>query len=101
MKLFKTFAVKDIEGALEGCKTTQLALAWVVSQGLIPIAGTTKAHRLEENWGSRRVELTEEEVEEMRKIIELAKPEGVRYGAANQAMVGHVNPSDNVSRQVG
>ena len=73
----------------KGCKTSQIALAWVVSQGMIPIPGTTKATRLEENWGSRDIELTEEEKQAMRKIIDAAKPHGNRYGPAHQAMVGH------------
>ncbi|CAI7569315.1 unnamed protein product [Penicillium viridicatum] len=73
----------------KGCKISQIALAWVVSQGLIPIPGTTKAARLEENWASRDIELTEEEKQEMRKIIDAAKPHGNRYGPVHQAMVGH------------
>lgn len=72
-----------------GCKVTQIALAWVIAQGMIPIPGTTKAHRLEENWVCRDIELTDEEKQEMRKIIDAAKPQGERYGAAGQAMVGH------------
>ncbi|KAJ6009426.1 hypothetical protein N7522_004442 [Penicillium canescens] len=75
--------------ARKGCKISQIALAWVASQGLIPIAGTTKAGRLEENWASRDVELTEEDKQEMRKIIDAAKPHGNRYAPAQQAMVGH------------
>ncbi|KAJ5805165.1 hypothetical protein N7474_011052 [Penicillium riverlandense] len=75
--------------ARKGCKISQIALAWVASQGLIPIAGTTKASRLEENWASRDIELTEEDKQEMRKIIDSAKPHGNRYAPAHQALVGH------------
>ncbi|KAF1987718.1 Aldo/keto reductase [Aulographum hederae CBS 113979] len=56
-------------------ETTQIALAWVAAQGLIPIPGTTKVGRLEENWGCREVELTEGDFKEMRGIIDAAKPE--------------------------
>lgn len=73
----------------KGCTTTQLALAWVASQGLIPIVGTTKANRLEENWGARDVELDEDELKEMRRIVEEAKPEGERFSEIHQSMVGH------------
>lgn len=73
----------------KGCTTPQIALAWVAAQGMIAIPGTTKAGRLEENWGSREVELSEEELEEMRAVIDKAKPAGNRYSAAAQAMVGH------------
>ncbi|KAG5757953.1 hypothetical protein H9Q72_013907 [Fusarium xylarioides] len=62
----------------KGCTLTQIALAWVASQGMIAIPGTTKAHRLEENWASRHVDLTEEEKAEMRRIIDSAKPQGNR-----------------------
>ncbi|EAQ84585.1 hypothetical protein CHGG_08599 [Chaetomium globosum CBS 148.51] len=73
----------------KGCTTTQVALAWVAAQGFIAIPGTTKAHRLEENWASRDVELTEAEMAEMRRIVEEAKPQGARYSEALQKMVGH------------
>lgn len=56
---------------------------------MIPIAGTTKASRLEENWGSRDVELTQEEKDEMRAIVNRAKPVGNRYNEKAQMMVGH------------
>lgn len=73
----------------KGCTLPQIALAWVAAQGMIAIPGTTKVGRLEENWASRDVELTEEERREMRGIIDAAKMHGTRYGAAGQAMVGH------------
>ncbi|KAI9923873.1 hypothetical protein ASPWEDRAFT_181927 [Aspergillus wentii DTO 134E9] len=73
----------------KGCTISQIALAWVAAQGMIAIPGTTKAHRLEQNWASREVELTEEEKQDMRRIIDAAKPQGNRYGPANQALVGH------------
>jgi aryl-alcohol dehydrogenase-like predicted oxidoreductase len=73
----------------KGCTTPQIALAWVAAQGMIAIPGTTKAKRLEENWASRDVELTDEERKEMRKIVDQAKPAGNRYAPAQQAMVGH------------
>lgn len=66
-----------------------MALAWVAAQGMIAIPGTTKVHRLEENLASRDVELNAEEKQEMRKIIDAAKPHGNRYGEAHQKMVGH------------
>ncbi|KAJ6019579.1 hypothetical protein N7522_001646 [Penicillium canescens] len=75
--------------AKKGCNISQIALAWVAAQGMIPIPGTTKATRLENNWASRDVEFSEEEKKEMRKIIDAAKPHGNRYGPVHQAMVGH------------
>jgi aryl-alcohol dehydrogenase-like predicted oxidoreductase len=75
--------------ARKGCSTSQIALAWVASQDMIAIPGTTKATRLEENWASRDIELSEEERREMRSIVDKAKPVGERYGPAHRAMVGH------------
>jgi len=73
----------------KGCTLTQVALAWVAAQGMIAIPGTTKAGRLEENWASRDVELSEGEKQTMRKIIDNSKPIGNRYSEKNQSMVGH------------
>lgn len=73
----------------KGCSISQIALAWVAAQGMIAIPGTTKVKRLEENFASRDIDLTEEEKEEIRRIIDAAKPRGNRYSAAHQSMVGH------------
>lgn len=73
----------------KGCTLPQVALAWVAAQSMIAIPGTTKPARLEENFASRNIELTEEERKEMRRIVDSAKPEGNRYGEANQSLVGH------------
>ncbi|RSM08862.1 hypothetical protein CDV31_008001 [Fusarium ambrosium] len=73
----------------KGVTLTQIALAWVAAQGFIAIPGTTKATRLEQNWASRDVELTNEDKAELRRIIDSTKPHGNRYGPAHQAMVGH------------
>ncbi|KAL4751214.1 hypothetical protein BDW72DRAFT_174361 [Aspergillus terricola var. indicus] len=73
----------------KGVSISQIALAWVAAQGMIAIPGTTKAKRLEENWASREIEFCEEEWKEMRRIIDVAKPAGNRYGPEHQALVGH------------
>lgn len=73
----------------KGCSVAQIALAWVAAQGLITIPGTTKASRLAENWESRDIELSEEELKEMRKIVDAAKPTGERFSPIYQSMVGH------------
>ncbi|KAK7743953.1 hypothetical protein SLS62_010415 [Diatrype stigma] len=75
--------------ARKGCTLAQIAIAWVAAQGMIPIPGTTKPHRLEENWGSRDIVLTEEELKTLRKIVNDAKPVGVRYAPEFEEMVGH------------
>ncbi|PVH74706.1 aldo/keto reductase [Cadophora sp. DSE1049] len=73
----------------KGCTVAQIALAWVASQGLISIPGTSRADRMQENWDSRSVVLTDEEKVEMRRIVDEAKPAGERFSAVLQSMVGH------------
>ncbi|KLO83769.1 Uncharacterized protein LW93_553 [Fusarium fujikuroi] len=73
----------------KGCTVAQIALAWVAAQGLITIPGTTKVSRLEENWASRAVVLTEEEEKAVRKIVNGTKPIGERFAANMQQLVGH------------
>jgi hypothetical protein len=75
--------------ARKGCTLSQIALAWVASQGMIAIPGTTKAKRLEENWTSRYIDLSAEEKQEMRNVIDNAQLHGNRYAPKQQAMVGH------------
>lgn len=59
----------------------QLALAWVAAQGpdIIPIPGTKTIPRLEENWASRDVKFTEEELAELRAVIDSFETSGTRY----------------------
>ena len=73
----------------KGCTLTQIALAWVAAQGFISIPGTTKPQRLEENWGSRYVDLTEGDLQELRKIIDENKPAGNRVNDEHRATLGH------------
>ncbi|KAJ3463462.1 hypothetical protein MRS44_008248 [Fusarium solani] len=68
---------------------TQIALAWVAAQGMIAIPGTTKPKRMEENFASRDIEFTDEELKEMRRIIDTTKPHGNRCSERDEATVGH------------
>jgi diketogulonate reductase-like aldo/keto reductase len=67
----------------------QVALAWVAAQGIISIPGTTKPSRLEENWASRDIELTEEELKLMRATIDKLKPQGDRYNEVAAKDIGN------------
>ncbi|ATY62493.1 aldo keto reductase [Cordyceps militaris] len=80
--------IKKLAGR-KGCTVAQIALAWNAAQGLISIPGTTRAPRLQENWASRKIHLTEDETAEIRRIVDEAKPAGNRYEEVHQAMVGH------------
>ncbi|GAA5841873.1 hypothetical protein JCM11251_005407 [Rhodosporidiobolus azoricus] len=67
----------------KGCKPSQLALAWLMAQSplIIPIPGTKSQNYLLENFASRDLELSREEEQEIRKVVEENKPAGDRYGA--------------------
>lgn len=62
----------------KGCSPGQLAIAWVIAQGAIPIPGTRDPKRLEENVGGGKVELSKEDLAELRTLIEEAAPKGDR-----------------------
>ena len=67
----------------------QVALAWLLAQrpSIVPIPGTTKLHRLEENLGAVTVELGEPELVRIRSALAAIELVGERYSAANQSLV--------------
>ncbi len=67
----------------------QIALAWVLAQHewIVPIPGTTKLHRLEENLGAVNVELTPEDLRELDQLTAQIQIKGNRYSEAAQKMV--------------
>jgi aryl-alcohol dehydrogenase-like predicted oxidoreductase len=67
--------------------SAQIALAWLLAQKswIVPIPGTTKLHRLEENIGAVAVELTSENLRELDTKIAL---QGARYPEELQKLVG-------------
>ncbi len=68
----------------------QLALAWLLAQKpwIVPIPGTTKLHRLEENLGAADVELTPEDLREINTVATQIAVQGARYPEHLQRMVG-------------
>ncbi len=73
----------------KGITPAQLALAWVLSKGedIVPIVGTTKVHRLEENVASLDVKLTPSEVKEIEAAIPADAVAGSRYATPQMAHV--------------
>jgi aryl-alcohol dehydrogenase-like predicted oxidoreductase len=67
----------------------QIALAWILAQRpwIVPIPGTTKRHRLEENLGAARIELTPDELREIERVTSRIEVHGARYGEVSQRMV--------------
>jgi aryl-alcohol dehydrogenase-like predicted oxidoreductase len=68
----------------------QIALAWLLAQKpwIVPIPGTTKLHRLEENMGSVNIEFTADELREIDNASSQIKVEGERYPEHLQKLVG-------------
>jgi aryl-alcohol dehydrogenase-like predicted oxidoreductase len=68
----------------------QIALAWILAQKpwIVPIPGTTKLHRLEENLGGATVALTKDDLAVLDKAVSGIAFTGARYPEALQQMVG-------------
>lgn len=69
----------------------QIALAWLLAQKpwIVPIPGTTKLHRLEENLAAATVVLSEKDVQQIANALAQVKIQGDRYPAALQERVGN------------
>lgn len=84
IELLSSFAEK------RNATTAQIALAWVLHQKpwIVPIPGTTKAHRLNENIGAIDIELTNQELSEIEKAISKIEIIGNRYTEAMEKSTG-------------
>lgn len=74
----------------KGATPAQVALAWLLAQKpwIVPIPGTTKLHRLEENLGAVNVELTPEDLKQIDEAASTLKLEGARLPEAMLKMTG-------------
>ncbi|WP_034300350.1 aldo/keto reductase [Herbaspirillum sp. RV1423] len=74
----------------KGVTPAQIALAWLLAQRpwIVPIPGTTKLHRLEENLGAANVELTGDDRTRIERALATVEVQGERYPASLQARVG-------------
>jgi aryl-alcohol dehydrogenase-like predicted oxidoreductase len=68
----------------------QIALAWLLAQEpwIVPIPGTTKLHRLEENLGAARVTLTADDLGDIERAVSKIAIQGARYPEHLQRMTG-------------
>jgi aryl-alcohol dehydrogenase-like predicted oxidoreductase len=68
----------------------QIALAWLLAQKpwIVPIPGTTKQHRLEENIGAAAVELTREDLRQLETAASKISVQGARYPEELQKLMG-------------
>src|SRR6516165_736679 len=80
----KTFA------AHKNATPAQIALTWLLAQKpwIVPIPGTTKRHRLEENLGAANIELTDEDLREIDAAASQITVQGARYPEHLEQMTG-------------
>ncbi|MFA6768684.1 MAG: aldo/keto reductase [Parabacteroides sp.] len=73
----------------KNCEPSQIALAWILAQKpwIVPIPGTTKVNRLEENVGAASVSLSQEDLRKIDEAINKVKIAGERYSPVNQKMI--------------
>jgi aryl-alcohol dehydrogenase-like predicted oxidoreductase len=85
-------AVVDLVGRIAARKRAtpaQIALAWLLAQKswIVPIPGTTKLHRLEENVGTAAVDLTADDLREIESAASELRVHGARYPESSQRMI--------------
>jgi aryl-alcohol dehydrogenase-like predicted oxidoreductase len=85
-------ALVDLVGSFAQQKNAtpaQIALAWILAQKpwIVPIPGTTKLHRLEENLGATAVELTPDDLHRLNEATAAIAVQGARYSEGAQKMI--------------
>jgi aryl-alcohol dehydrogenase-like predicted oxidoreductase len=79
-------AVRQMAEA-NGITTSQLALAWVLSKGALPIPGTKRRKYVEENIAAAGIRLSSDELAQLESIVPLGTVTGDRYDEAGMTMV--------------
>lgn len=76
--------------ATKGATPAQIALAWLLAQKpwIVPIPGTRKLERLEENLAALSIELTADDIQEIDSAAAKITPHGARYPETFQKLVG-------------
>lgn len=74
----------------KGATPAQVALAWLLAQKswIVPIPGTTKLHRLEENLGGADITLTDTDLKTIKAALDEIEVQGHRYSADAQKLLG-------------
>ena len=77
-------------GERKAATPAQIALAWLLAQKpwIVPIPGTTKRHRLEENIGAAELELTPDDLAEIDRAASEIRVEGARYPENLERLTG-------------
>src|SRR5258706_8760470 len=93
----KNQALVDLLKRVAGEKSAtpaQVALAWLLAHRpyIVPIPGTTKLHRLEENIGAAEIQLSEADLRQIQEAASQIQIEGERYSPQQMAMAGRDAP---------
>jgi aryl-alcohol dehydrogenase-like predicted oxidoreductase len=85
-------ALVDLLGSIaqrKGATPAQIALAWLLAQKpwIVPIPGTTKLHRLQENVAAASVELNRDDLREIERAASQITVQGARYSEVSQRMI--------------
>ena len=85
-------ALVDLIGKLaaaKGVTPAQIALAWLLAKKpwIVPIPGTTKLHRLEENLGAADVTLSADDLDRIQQALATVEVYGARHAATMQRMI--------------
>jgi aryl-alcohol dehydrogenase-like predicted oxidoreductase len=86
-------ALVDLLGSIAASKqatSAQIALAWLLTRKpwIVPIPGTTKLNRLQENLGALTVELSADELRQIQEALAQIKVQGDRYPPQLAALAG-------------
>jgi aryl-alcohol dehydrogenase-like predicted oxidoreductase len=86
-------ALVDLLGQIareRGATPAQIALAWLLAERpwIVPIPGTTKLNRLEENTAAAGVDLTADDIADIGRVLSAVAVQGARYPEHLQALVG-------------
>ena len=79
-------AIKELAEA-KNITAVQLAIAWIISKGFVPIPGTKRRKYIEENIAAANVNLSAEELSQLEAIVPLGLSTGDRYEAVGMSMV--------------
>ncbi|RYF64076.1 MAG: aldo/keto reductase [Cytophagaceae bacterium] len=67
--------------------TSQLAIAWVIAKGFLPIPGTKRVNYVEQNIAAATIRLTPEEMDQLEAIVPLGTSTGERYDESNMQSI--------------
>lgn len=81
--------VNEIEKLADEKNSTasQLAIAWIIAKGFLPIPGTKRVKYVEQNIAAANIALSDEDVKRLEAIVPLGTATGARYDAANMQSI--------------